>query len=379
MPTFEVRFADGRTDVVGAGDPRCAIVVNNEVGHDALASLDELRIGEAYLDGHIDFDGDILAALDLRPMLRDSHLLTSVWHAFGSAVMAARVDRDRRAIRAHYEADPDFWLCFLDEDVHGYSHGFFDHDDEALEKAILRKLDYAIDACRLGSGSRVLDVGAGWGAFTGHAGRLGIEVTSLTLSSASRRFVAGMIEREGLPCTVLEEHLFTHRPAQKYDAVVVLGVTEHLTDYPATLREFQRVLKPGGRVYLDACGSRRRFTMSTFARAHVWPGGGAFMHLSSYVRAVEHSAFDAVEMRNDRHNYALTTRRWAENLDRNRSTVVERWGERTYRLFRLYLWGSASALAKGTLEAYRMVLELPDPLPNRREMWRPAIVGRRLG
>ena len=362
--------------MIGTGEPECAILLHNQTGLEALASLDELRIGEAYLDGDVDFDGDILAALDLRPMLRDSHLLTSLWHAFGSAALAARVDRDRRAIREHYEADPAFWLCFLDEDVHGYSHGFFDHDDEALEKAILRKLDYAIDACRLGPGSRVLDVGAGWGAFTGHAGRRGIQVTSLTLSPALKRFVADIIDGEDLPCTVREEHLFRHRPTEKYDAVVVLGVTEHLTDYPATLREFQRVLTPGGRVYLDACGSRRRYTMSTFARAHVWLGGGAFMHLSSYLRAVERSAFDPVEMRNDRHNYALTTRRWAENLDRNRSTVIDRWGERTYRLFRLYLWGSASALAKGTLEAYRMVLELPDPVPNRREMWRPAVAGR---
>ena len=375
-PTFELCLPGGVAQAVGPGQPRFSIVACNDAGVQALESLDELHIGEAYLDGHVDIRGDMLAALDLRPLLRDRHLLTSLWHTFGSALLAGRVDRDRRAIREHYEADPNFWLCFLDEDVHGYSHGFFDHDDEALEKAMVRKLDYAIDACRLGPGSRVLDVGAGWGAFAGHAGRQGIEVTSLTLSSESRRFVAGLIEREALPCSVREEHLFNHRPAERYDAVVVLGVTEHLTDYPATLREFQRVLRPGGRVYLDASASRRRYTMSSFARAHVWPGGGAFLHASSYLRAVERSVFDLVEVRSDRHHYALTTRRWAENLERNRSTVVEGWGERTYRLFRLYLWGSASALAKGTLEAYRMVLELPDPVPNRREMWRPVTLGR---
>ena len=115
---------------------------------------------------------------------------------------------------------------------------------------------------------------------------------------------------------MVEEHLFEHRPEEPYDAMVVLGVTEHLTDYPATLREFQRVLKPGGRVYLDATGSRRKWAMSTFARAHVWPGGGTPMRVSSYLRAVERSVFDLVEVRSDRHNYALTTRRWAENLDR---------------------------------------------------------------
>ncbi|MEA2826752.1 MAG: cyclopropane-fatty-acyl-phospholipid synthase [Actinomycetota bacterium] len=376
IPTFELCLPDRPPRVIGQGDPKFSFVAHDQAGVEAMESLDELRIGEAYLDGHVDIRGEMAAALELRPLLRDRHLLTTLWHTVGAVVLAGRVDRDRKAIRAHYEADPEFWLCFLDREVHAYSHGLFEHDDEALERAIERKLDFAIDACRLGPGSRVLDVGAGWGAFVGYAGRRGIEVTGLTISSESRRYVAGIIEREGLPCAVVEEHLFEHRPEEPYDAIVVLGVTEHLTDYPATLVEFQRVLKPGGRVYLDATGSRRKWAMSTFARAHVWPGGGTPMRVSTYLRAVERSPFDLVEVRSDRHNYALTTRRWAENLERNRDRVVERWGERTYRLFRVYLWGSSLALARGTLEAYRVVMELPSPIPPRHEMWRPGTLGR---
>jgi len=375
-PTFELCLPDRPPRVIGPGDPKFSFVAHDGAGVEALESLDELRIGEAYLEGHVDIRGDMAAALEMRPLLRDRHLLTSLRHTVGAAVVSGRIDRDRRAIRAHYEADPEFWLCFLDGEIHAYSHGLFEHDDETLETAIVRKLDYAIQACRLGPGSRVLDVGAGWGAFVAYAGRRGIEVTGLTISSESRRYVAGIIEGEGLPCAVVEEHLFEHRPEEQYDAIVVLGVTEHLTDYPATLREFRRVLKPGGRVYLDATGSRRKWSMSTFARAHVWPGGGTPMRVSSYLRAVERSAFDLVEVRSDRHNYALTTRRWAENLERNRDRVVERWGERTYRLFRVYLWGSSSALARGTLEAYRLVMELPSPIPARHEMWRPGTLTR---
>ena len=162
-PTFELCLPDRPAQVIGAGDPLFSIVAQDEAGVAALESLDELRIGEAYLDGHVDIRGDMAAALEMRPLLRDRHLLTTLWHTVGAAVVSGRVDRDRKAIRAHYEADPEFWLSFLDEDVHAYSHGLFEHDDEALEQAIVRKLDYAIDACRLGPGSRVLDVGAGLG------------------------------------------------------------------------------------------------------------------------------------------------------------------------------------------------------------------------
>ncbi|MGK2951857.1 MAG: SAM-dependent methyltransferase, partial [Thiobacillus sp.] len=76
-----------------------------------------------------------------------------------------------------------------------YSQAVFAREDEPLEAAQHRKLDFAIDACRLKPGDRVLDVGGGWGSFTEHAGRRGIHVTSLTISEQSEAFLTDLIAR----------------------------------------------------------------------------------------------------------------------------------------------------------------------------------------
>ena len=86
----------------------------------------------------------------------------------------------------------------------------FERDDEPLEDAITRKLDFAIQAVGAKPGDRVLDIGGGWGAFPEHAGKRGIHVISLTISRASEAFLTALIEREKLPCKVLQQHFYQH-------------------------------------------------------------------------------------------------------------------------------------------------------------------------
>jgi Mycolic acid cyclopropane synthetase len=82
-------------------------------------------------------------------------------------------------------------------------------------------------------------------------------------------------------------------------------------------------------------------------------------------------------VRNDRRNYLLTTKHWAENLDGCRAEVVRRWGERLYRRFRLYLWGCVHVFRTDDVTAYRLLLELPRggeirPLRERRRAFAGA-------
>src|SRR5262249_37313516 len=151
-----------------------------------------------------------------------------------------------------------------------YSHGYFMSDDESLVAATERKLATALAESGARPGDRVLDVGAGWGAFTEYAGRRGIEVTSLTISRQSQKYVGTLIDREGLPCRVVREHVLAHQPDEPYDAIVNLGVTEHLPDYAATLAQYERLVKPGGRIFLDACAAKHR-SFRSFVRKYIWP------------------------------------------------------------------------------------------------------------
>src|SRR5215469_2167058 len=326
---FEVEYA-GEKHRVGRGSIRFHLAVHNQRGKSALVSLDEKRIGEAYLDGDISLEGDLLAAFDLRTRLTDSHILAYLWSTYGQRLLFGQLNRDKRWIHEHYDCESDFYLLFLDRQHRCYSHGYFENDDETLERAIRRKLDTAIEACGIKPGWRVLDIGAGWGAFTEHAGKCGIHVTSLTISEESERYVSELIGRHNLPCRVVREHLLEYQSEARFDAIVNLGVTEHLPDYTATLAQYEKLLKPGGRVFLDACASRTKYPFSSFVLSHVWPGNATPMHLSGYLHELERTPFELISVRNDRHNYLLTTKHWAENLDGCRAEVVQRWGERLY-------------------------------------------------
>lgn len=353
-----IRLPSGAVEVLGDGTPKATVVVADRRGLDAIGSFDMATVADAYLGGSIDAEGELADILTLRGALTDRHPLQFALR-FLSPLLRGQVRSDQSWIAHHYDEDPDFFLAFLDRRHRAYSQGIFVHDDEPLEDAITRKLDFAVDAVRVAPGDRVLDIGAGWGAFTEYGGQRGLRVTSLTISEESRSYVAGLIAKQELPCEVRREHFFAHRPAQPYDAIVNLGVTEHLPDYPRTLERYQSLLKPGGRVYLDASASRKRHRVSTFVEHQLFPGNGHPLVLASYVRALANSPLEVEAVHNDRVNYLLTTRQWARNLDASRETIEQRWGVRRYRLFRLWLWGCVDGFHRDVIQAYRLVLRAP--------------------
>lgn len=358
-PPFALRASDGTAHAFGRGAPEFTLAASNGKGLSALGTLDHLVIAESYLRGAIEVEGDIEAVLRQRDFFTDSHPLVTAWHMFWPKFHGQeRTDADH--ISQHYDIDPEFFLSFLDRRHRCYSHGVFEGDDESLEDGITRKLEFAIASVEARPGDRVLDVGGGWGAFTEHAGKKDIRVTSLTISRTSEKFLNDLVAREKLPCQVRYEHLHDHHPERPYDAIVILGVTEHLPDYDRTLAVYRSMLKPGGRIYLDASAGRRKYDISSFLRRHIYPGNGSPMCLHDYLRAVSKSAFQLELVRDDRHSYALTARHWAERLDAAREEIERRWGRAQYRKFRLYLWGCYDGFKRDELQAYRLVLGLPS-------------------
>jgi cyclopropane-fatty-acyl-phospholipid synthase len=355
---FLIRLPDGSESVVGDGEPGVTLVVSSSEGLDALGTFDLATVGEAYLDGHLDAEGDLSHLLAQRRLFTDRHPVQFAAR-FVRPLLRGQIQSDHEWIAHHYENDPDFFLSFLDKRHRCYSQGVFEHPDEPLEDGISRKLDYAVASTGVVEGDRVLDIGAGWGAFVEYGGQRGLRVTSLTISEESRAFVQGLIDEQGLPCEVRREHFFAHDPSGPYDAIVNLGVTEHLPDYPRTLAKYRSLLKPGGRVYLDASAARRKNYVSTFVEKQLFRGNGSPLSLKNYVAAVSRTPMELEVVINDRVSYGITTRRWAENLDAARATIEERWGPRQYRLFRLYLWGCVDGFRRDDIQAYRLVLRKP--------------------
>jgi cyclopropane-fatty-acyl-phospholipid synthase len=355
--SFAIRTIEGTTHVLGPDQPAFTITVKDPRGATALAKLDQFAVAVSYLRGWLDLDGDLVKALTMRAFLRDIHPIA--WISEFLPAMLRGKEHDRRSIAHHYDEDSEFFLTFLDQRHRCYTEGVFARDDEPLEDAMTRKMDLALEALNVRPGDHVLEVGGGWGAFLEHAAKRGVRVTALTLSRESERFLTELIEREQLPANVVRQHFLGYESKERYDAIVNMGVTEHLPNYRASLHKYAELLKPGGNIYLDALAMRAKRRLSTFMKRYVYPGSSAPLLLHDYLRHVAHSPFQLLSVTDDRHNYYLTCREWAQRLDAAREEIVRRWGEPIYRRFRLFLWGSAAGFDTGLVQAYRWVLHLP--------------------
>lgn len=342
----------------GQGEPAFTIVVKDKAGVSALASLDGLAFVEGYVLGHLDILGDMDALHSMRDMTTDNHPLYYFWNLI-KPVLFGQTRMDRSGISKHYDNSPELYLALLDRRHRCYSQGVFLRDDESLEDAVTRKLDFAIQAVGAKRGDRVLDIGGGWGAFNEYAGKKGIRVTSLTISAESEKFLRNMIQEEKLPTEVVNCHLYEYEPGFRFDAIVNLGVTEHLPDYARSLATYQRLLKPGGKIYLDASACREKYKFHSFITKHIYPGNCSPLCLHDYLKHLADTPFRLLGVWDDRHSYMLTAKHWAQNLERNREAVVRACGESTFRKFHVYLWGTADVFRRDIMQAYRWVLELP--------------------
>jgi cyclopropane-fatty-acyl-phospholipid synthase len=356
--TFDLELEDGRRYAFGGGSPVFLIRARTARALPALSSLDLARITEAYLDGDFDVEGDLIAMYDLRPWLSDFHPLHYLWR-FVRPLVFGQVRTNARAIRSHYELGADFYLTFMGT-ARCYTQGIFEHPDEPLETAQRRKFDFCLQQCELGPGSHVLEVGPGWGAFAEHAARQGVQVTGVTNSQHSAEYMMALGERLGLPWEIVEADFLTYRTSRRFDAIVLMGIMEHLPDYAAVLDRFQALLHPGGRVYLDASAARVKYRASSFITRRIYPGNHSFFVLHDFLAAVARASFRVRGVDDDREDYFRTFVHWARNLEAARERLIGDFGEWHYRRFHLYLWGSAHCFLRDTLQCYRVVLEQAD-------------------
>ncbi|NOZ11545.1 MAG: methyltransferase domain-containing protein [Gammaproteobacteria bacterium] len=355
--TFEIELPSGHCYLFGEGRPEFRFVVNHLIGLKALASLDEGIIANAYINGLFEVEGDLIKIYDLREFLSDNHPFSWLWR-FLRPVILGQVSFNKSAISHHYERDPSFYLSFLDKETRCYTQAVFEDEDEPIEVAVRRKFDFCIERCELGVGSDVLEVGPGWGAFSEHAGKKGIHIDAITISEQSLKYMAGLSRELELPVSTQFADILSYNPGKKYDAIVLMGIMEHLPDYQRVLKQFTRLLKPGGYVYLDASAYTVKYEHSSFIYKHIYPGNHSFFVLHDFLKAVADTSFQMCGVWDDRYSYYLSFRHWAEKFDRNKAFIVNKFGEEDYRRFRLYLWGSAHCFLRNTLQCYRVVLKI---------------------
>lgn len=358
--SFAVEFPGGRVAQFGPETPQFTIRACNERGLKALQSFDELTIAEAYMDGELDFVGSMMDGVYLRELLSDKNALITAWRRL-QPVLMGRIKSNEQWVQNHYDSD-NIQLYYVDRDYNTYTPGLFEHADDALEVASERKHRHAFEGLGLKAGDRILEVGFGWGSFLRYAARRGVHVTGLTLSRHQLAYVTErFIEGEGLNAELIYTDFFEYEPAEKFDGIVMIGVIEELADYAGVMERIARWLKPGKKVYIDFMAATRDFVFPSFVSKYIYQGITCRVYLPKLVEAVTQSPFELEAIYNDRRNYYLTAKNWYERFEENAEDVRKTYGERTYRMFRMYLAGAAHMLNHPShlTTAYRVFLELP--------------------
>jgi cyclopropane-fatty-acyl-phospholipid synthase len=371
--------------------PRPAELVLKSPG--ALRSMflpgNELALAEAYLYDDFDIVGDIEKVFDL------SEAIAAATEGWRKKVVAARdllrlpaehkevaarrgpaklsgqphsIERDRQAVRYHYDVSNDFYALWLDQRM-VYSCAYFTSPDATLDEAQAAKLEHICRKLRLQPGQRLLDIGCGWGSLVIYAAQhYGVRATGITLSEPQAELANRRIREAGLDsqqCRVLVQDYREVQAAEPYDALVSVGMFEHVGKalLPTYFRQAFELLKPGGVFLNHGIASRATDRLPhgpNFNDAYVFPDG-ELLPINVTLAAAEGSGFEVRDVESLREHYALTLRHWLRNLEAHHAEALRCVDEVTYRVWRLFVSGSADGFRRGRLNLYQSLLGKPGP------------------
>ncbi len=243
-------------------------------------------LGEAYLRGDLDIEGDIWTAID------------------------------------------EFYALWLDQRL-VYSCAYFETAETTLDDAQEAKLDLICRKLRLEPGMRLLDIGCGWGSLVMFAAeRYGVEATGITLSAAQAEWATAEIRGRGLEGRALVK-VHDYRDLVEFgpfDAVASVGMFEHvgrerLAEYfgaaLAAVRPGGLFLNHGIATTATGGGVRKRWTRfddDGFVGRYVFPDG-ELVTVEDAVGFARRAGFELIEAQSLRPHYALILRAWVERLE----------------------------------------------------------------
>ena len=296
--SFDVALPDGSVQHFGPAVASFRVVLRNARALRAIASLDEGRFGDAYVAGDIDIEGDMLRPFELRNSMKDLHPLTTLWR-FAQPLLFGQVRTNKSAITAHYDIDPEFFLSFLDPKMPCYTQGVYSSADETLDVATLRKFDYCYDRCGLKPGDHILEIGPGWGAWFEYASRRGVKCTGISISETSIDYLNRRARELGVEWELIFADLLQYQTDRKYDAIVIMGVIEHLPNYALVLDKFMSLLKPGRRIFLDASACTKKYELSSYMVKYIYGGNHSFLVLHDFLDKLAKTPLQVLEILNE--------------------------------------------------------------------------------
>ena len=340
--------------------PRMRIRLNDRRCLREILKSPDLALGEGYMDGRIEIQGDLLEFVLLA--FEASQRIAPWARALAKALTWRphwnTLSRARRNVRHHYDLGNDFYALWLDSQL-VYTCAYFQRPELSLDEAQTAKLELVCRKLRLAPGERVIETGCGWGALALHmAERHGVTVRAFNVSEEQIHFARDAARRSGLEGRV-EFVLDDWRNAHgRYDAFVSIGMLEHVgrAHYRALGRTIRRTLEPDGRGLLHFIGHAKPIRMNAWLDRYIFPGAH-IPTLSEMLPVLEPHGFEIADVENLRRHYARTLEHWLERFEKAHDRVVRRYDERFVRMWRLYLASSIASFRTGSCQLYQILFQ----------------------
>lgn len=399
---LSIRLWDGTEWPQKAANPTTTVVIKSPSAFRSLfTSTSEVTAAEGFIYGDYDIEGDVETAVSvaaklvenlhgLPGMLGLAKLLWKFPRNTSTSKVKARQDkmhgrlhslkRDHQAITYHYNVSNEFYKLWLGRRM-VYSCAYFETPLDDIDTAQERKLDYICRKLRLKAGEKLLDIGCGWGGLMMFAAeRYGVDVTGVTLSSEQAALATARINEAGLAerCKVELKDYRELNLGEYFDKLVSVGMIEHVgeCELGRYFKKALEILKPGGVFLVHGIARSEKIKASdgaSFINTFVFPDG-ELTPINRTLAAGEKAGFEVQDIENLRQHYALTLRAWVRRLEENKPEALKYVNEVIYRIWRLYMSGSAYSFHCGNLNLYQTLLVKPlndgrSLLPLMRKDW----------
>jgi cyclopropane fatty-acyl-phospholipid synthase-like methyltransferase len=328
---------------------------------------------DGYMDGKIDFTGDVYETLlrrnrmfrfcftgdDVRFYVRD----------FLGQNMGHSVEADHGDIAHVYNRGNDFYNWFLGPRMI-YTSGIYRDVNDTLEDAQDRKLATVCQYVQMQPGDKHLDIGCGWGTLVAYAAKHhGTSSTGVTLAKEQAEWARATAEREGVSDRVrLIVDDYRNIPDEKFDKITCLEMAEHvgIRNFQNFLLQVRNMLKDDGMFYLQIAGLRRAWVFEDlvwglFMGKYIFPGADASCPIGFVTTQAERAGFEVHRVENCGVHYSLTIKAWYDNWMKNEAAVVAKYGQRWFRMWAVFLSWSAIIAAQGTSTVFMVTLHKNTP------------------
>ncbi|RDX46413.1 sphingolipid C9-methyltransferase [Lentinus brumalis] len=328
---------------------------------------------DAYFDNKIEVNGDMLDILECRhdwaKMVFTPELFKHVFFQLIPDVLWHSRDQDEEQVRDHYDRGDDFYEWFLGPRMI-YTSGIVRDitREESLEELQDNKLTVVCEKLNLKPEDRLLDIGCGWGTLCAFAHKnYGCDVTGVTLGKNQTKFGnkrildnGGDPSRARILCTDFRD---TPGGRGAYTKIVSLEMAEHvgIRRYGAYLRQVYDLLDDDGIFVFQVAGFRPSWQYEDliwglFMNKYVFPGADASCSLGWVVNQLEAAGFEVKNIDVLGVHYSATLWRWYKNWISNKDKVVEKYGDRWYRIWLYFLASATIASRQGSASVFQITL-----------------------